>query len=160
MGIVRRRAGSRGGSGGLGASTVAQFPLVGPAVGLVGKYGPGPGKGQWRAWAQGGLRRSHGVADEAKRRGLSARSSPSSGPSVGPGCQVQRYSVIDHVLWPRTFRERCGSLRSPHPTRAYLCASASQTTAPRPARNTRNAIMISHCITAPPVHRSFDMHDG
>jgi hypothetical protein len=45
-------------------------------------------------------------------------------------------------------------------SRAYLCASASQTTAPRPARNTRNAIMTSHCITAPPVHRSFDMHDG
>ena len=37
---------------------------------------------------------------------------------VAPGCQIRRYSVIDHLLSPSTFRERCGSLRSPHPTRA------------------------------------------
>ena len=36
---------------------MAQFPFVDRGVGLVGKYGPGAGKGQWGAWAQGGLRR-------------------------------------------------------------------------------------------------------
>lgn len=49
LGIVWRRAGSRVGGGGLGASIMAQFPLVDPGVGLLGTYGPGPGKGRWDA---------------------------------------------------------------------------------------------------------------
>jgi hypothetical protein len=57
LGIVRRRAGSGGGFGGLWASVMAQFPPVDMGVEGVGEYGPGAGKGQWGVWAQGGLRR-------------------------------------------------------------------------------------------------------
>ena len=39
---------------------------------------------------------------------------------VAPGSQAWRYSVIDHLLSPISFRDRCGSLRSPHPTRAVV----------------------------------------
>ena len=38
---------------------------------------------------------------------------------VAPGCQARRYSVMDHLLSPSSFRDRCGSLRSPHPTGAF-----------------------------------------
>ena len=54
MGIVRRRVGARGGSGGLGASTMAHYLFVDRGVGLFRKYGPAAGKGQWEAGAQGG----------------------------------------------------------------------------------------------------------
>jgi hypothetical protein len=64
LGIVRHRAGSRGGSDGLDASIMAQVPSVDPGVGLFGKYGPAPGKSQWGAWAQGGLRRRQKTSPE------------------------------------------------------------------------------------------------
>jgi hypothetical protein len=64
LGIVCRRMGLRSGCGGLGASIIPKFPVVDPAVGLVGKYGPAPGKGQWGAGAQGGLRRGAKTSPE------------------------------------------------------------------------------------------------
>jgi hypothetical protein len=67
LGIVRRRAGLRDGSDGLGASIMTWFPFVDPGVGLARSMGPGQEKGQ--RGAAGGLRGLQSSAGGRTRRG-------------------------------------------------------------------------------------------
>ena len=63
--------GARGGSGGLGAFTMAHYPFVDRGVGLFRKYGPEAVKGQWEAGAKGGSWRRRSRSPERGGGGCS-----------------------------------------------------------------------------------------